>query len=126
MLRILIVEDEPLIALDLEDILKDAGHVVVGIARSMRDALELARRSAPFDLAVLDIDLVGSADGIETAERRRSRHGVEALFVSARAEEEERARALDWKPIGFIGKPYLSVQVLKAIEQVDPSRLPVE
>ena len=119
-LRILIVEDEVLIAIDLQDILEDAGHVVIGVARSMLEALSIATASKPFDLAILDIDIVGVGDGIETAERLRSEHGMEALFVSGRSEEKERALSLNWKPIGFIGKPYLQQHVLRAVKQVLP------
>ncbi len=117
-LRVLIVEDEPLIALDLQDIFEDAGHTVVGTAATMRDALLRASTSTPFDLAVLDVDLAGSDDGIMTANRLRDEFGIEALFVSGRADAEVRARRLNWKPLGFISKPYLPRQVLQAVRQV--------
>ncbi len=117
-LRVMIVEDEAVIALDLQDILTEAGHVVVGIAMTTAQALRMAGASAPLDLAVLDIDLARGDDGIEAADRLRREHGVEALFVSAHMEEEERARGLGWKPLGFVGKPYLPSQVLAAVERV--------
>lgn len=104
--------------MDLQDIFEDAGHVVVGIAATTSEALSHAVRSVPFHLAVLDIDLAEGDDGIATAVRLREQHGIEALFVSARREYEERARQLGWKPVGFIGKPYLPEQVLAAIERV--------
>lgn len=115
-LRVLIVEDESIIAMDLQDILADAGHTVVGIAMTMAQALQIAADAAPIDLAVLDIDLARGDDGIETADRLRKEHGVEALFVSAHLEEEERARSLGWKPLGFVSKPYLPSQVLSVLQ----------
>ena len=115
MARVLIVEDEPVIVLDLEDILEDAGHVIVGIAESMTRALELASVSLPFDVAIMDVDLSGGPDGIETARRLREEHNVPSLFVSGRMTEEARALAAEWRPLGFIGKPYLPEQVLRAI-----------
>lgn len=120
-LRILIVEDEPLIAMDLNDILDDAGHEVVGIAATTAEAVQLAAASVPFDLAILDIDLAEGDDGIETASLLRRQHGIEALFVSGRIDEESRARALSWQPVGFIGKPYLPSQVLAALKRVEDS-----
>ncbi len=122
MLRVLIVEDEPLIAMDLQDILEDAGHTVVGIAPATQQALELAAGAVPFDVAILDIDLAGSDDGIETAHKLRGEHGIDALFVSARRDEEERARNLGWKPIGFIAKPFMEAQILAALEGVEVKR----
>lgn len=118
-LRILLVEDEPLIALDLEDILVEAGHAVVGIAATTTQALTIAAGSAPFDLAILDIDLASGDDGVATASRLRREYGVDALFVSAMREEEERALSLEWKPIAFIGKPYLPRHILSALRSVE-------
>ncbi len=122
MLRVLIVEDEPLIAMDLHDILEDAGHTVIGIAQAMQQALDIAASSRPFDIAILDIDLAGSDDGIETAHRLRAEHGIDALFVSAWVYEEARARSLGWQPIGFISKPFMEAQILAAIKGVEAKR----
>jgi two-component system, response regulator PdtaR len=122
LLRVLIVEDEPLIAIDLQDILEDAGHTVVGIAPAMQQAIDLAAGAMPFDVAILDIDLAGCDDGIETAHRLRAEHGIDALFVSARIEEEARARELGWRPIGFIAKPFMETQILAALSRVEARR----
>lgn len=114
-MRVLIVEDEPVIVLDLMDILEDAGHIVVGVAESMERALELATASVPFDVAIMDVDLSGGPDGVETARRLREQHDVPSLFVSGRLTDESRALAAEWGPLGFIGKPFLPEQVLGAI-----------
>ncbi|ALN75712.1 MULTISPECIES: response regulator [unclassified Aureimonas] len=117
-LRVLIVEDEPLIALDLQDILQDAHHEVVGIANSMTTALTLAEAHVPFDVAIMDVDLADGSNGIKTAQRLRDEHNVASLFVSGRLTEENRAMAAEWRPVGFVCKPFLSSQILGALEKV--------
>ncbi|RYG97081.1 MAG: response regulator [Alphaproteobacteria bacterium] len=113
-LRILLVEDEPLIAMDLEDILLDAGNVVVAIATNMHHALEVAETSK-IDIAILDIDLALGTNGIETAKRLRERHNVSSLFVSAQLTDETRAMALEWQPLGFVAKPFSADQIVTAL-----------
>ncbi|WP_182422211.1 response regulator [Aureimonas sp. ME7] len=120
-LRVLIVEDEPLIALDLQDILTDAGHTVVGTAGSMSEAMALAHDQRPFDLAIMDVDLADSFDGIETAQRLRQDFAVSSLFVSGPITAEQRALALRWNPIGFIPKPFLEEQIISALDAIPSS-----
>lgn len=109
-LNVMIVEDEALIAMDLEDLLLDAGHRVVGIADNMHRALEIAAVES-IDVAIMDIDLAMDTNGIETARHLRERHDVASLFVSGRINDETRAMALEWKPVGFIGKPFQAHQI---------------
>jgi CheY-like chemotaxis protein len=82
-LRILIVEDEILIALELESLLQDAGHEVLGIAASADEAVSMGRDLGP-DLAFVDIHLADGPTGIEVA-RQLARHGVMVLFMTANA-----------------------------------------
>lgn len=120
-LRILIVEDEPLIALDLEAILEDAGHTVVGIAASMRRALELASVAVPFDLAIMDIDLMDGRRGVEAAQALREQHDITSLFVSGTIDDEVRAEALAWKPLGFVSKPFIEQQITRILAKFIPA-----
>ncbi|MDF2975027.1 MAG: response regulator [Microvirga sp.] len=83
-LRILVVEDEILIALELESLLQDLGHDVVGIAASSKDALSLGRDLKP-DLAFVDIHLSDGPTGIDVARHLSSEHGVTVLFMTANA-----------------------------------------
>ncbi|WP_152048294.1 response regulator [Aureimonas psammosilenae] len=112
--RILIVENEPLIAHELEAIVEDEGYEVVGIAATMTRALRMAA-GARVDVAIIDIRLAGGDSGLETARRLRADHDVASLFVSANITEKVMALALDWAPIGFIGKPYNADAVLAAL-----------
>ncbi|WP_062227864.1 response regulator [Aureimonas frigidaquae] len=117
-LKIMIVEDERLIAMDLEDILEGEGHVVVGVAADMYGALEIAAENPGMDLAIMDIDLARGTSGIDTARLLREDYDVGSLFVSGRISEETHAMALEWKPIGFVGKPFAGTQIIKALSGV--------
>jgi two-component system, response regulator PdtaR len=112
-LRILIVEDEILIALELESLLQDAGHEVVGMAASFEDAVEASQRRRP-DLAFVDIHLTDGPTGVDVA-RRLSRDGIAVLFMTANAKRipEDCAGAM-----GVIGKPYTERGVRQALAYV--------
>jgi CheY-like chemotaxis protein len=81
-LRILIVEDEILIALELESLLQDLGHDVVGMAASSRDALSLGQELKP-DLAFVDIHLADGPTGVDVARHLAAQHQVTVLFMTA-------------------------------------------
>ncbi len=113
-LQIMIVEDEPMIALDLQDTLEGAGHKVLGVARSMEEALGIAAKSKP-QLAIVDIELHGEGDGLDTAQALGTRYGVSVLFLTGRSDFLVRAMALDIEPLGFISKPFKQGEVLDAL-----------
>ena len=85
--RALIVEDEVLIALGLEAELQDLGFDVCGLAANTRQAIAMAMKNEP-DVAVMDIYLNGTRDGIETARVLRDLCGVRVVFVTAYTDEE--------------------------------------
>jgi len=118
-LRILIVEDEMLLALDLEDMLSLAGHVVVGQASDMTQAITLADQvGGEIDIAIMDVTLARGSNGVETAGELRTRWDIPSLFVSGNLDERTRQLALQWQPIGFVGKPYSERDLLAAINTV--------
>nr|WP_235938499.1 response regulator [Endobacterium cereale] len=120
-MRVLIVEDEMLLALDLEDMLLDAGHDVVGQASDMGQALAIADKlDGQFDVAIMDVNLARGTNGIDTAAALRERWNVPSLFVSGNLDELTRDRAMQWKPIGFVGKPYSEREVLSSLVAVPP------
>ena len=112
-MRVLIVEDEALIAWMLADSLEAAGHEVVGPAATMAEALALCEGAAPPDLAVLDIDLGDGSSGVDVARALLERWGVPSIFASAQAAEAHRARGV---ALGCIGKPYAAQTVLRSVE----------
>lgn len=110
--RILIVEDEPLVAFDSEHMLKEAGYVVVATVDTLDGARAVIDRE-PLDLVLTDISLNGEGDGTGVARAARER-GVPVLFVTAHCIDEAPLLAL-----GCLAKPY-SERVLKgALEALD-------
>ena len=122
--KILIVEDEPLIAFDNEHLLTQAGYQVVDTVDSYAHA-ELVIRSADVDLVLADVRLRGNRTGVDVAQLARDR-GISVLFVTADCPAEARHLA-----VGCLIKPYAPKELLAAIEAVDavmaggsPTRLP--
>jgi CheY-like chemotaxis protein len=103
-LRILVVEDEFFIALDIQAQVEALGHDVIGIAVSAEQALALAERAKP-DVALMDIRLNGSRDGIEAAIEIRDRYGVESIFVTANTDPDTLQRAKAMRPLAVLHKP---------------------
>jgi CheY-like chemotaxis protein len=101
--RILIVEDEGIIALFAESILVDAGHDVIGIAHTVKEALDLANAHAP-DLVLLDIHLRGGESGVEVARALKGKARV--AFCTAEHKPETLPGIAETNPIGFVKKPY--------------------
>jgi CheY-like chemotaxis protein len=113
---ILIVEDEPLIASYIEEVLAESGFRVAGIASSAAEALSLADEARP-RLALVDIRLNGAVDGIELACRLRQQFGIPTIFLTGLADAETVRRAEHAQPLGLLRKPFRPSQVFNAIEQ---------
>lgn len=122
--RILIVEDEPLVAFDNEHVLQDAGYAVVASVDTVPAAIEAITEHRP-DLVLADVNLSDGGTGIEVAHTARAA-GIQVIFVTGACPLEARALAA-----GCLAKPYSSRDLLAAIEAVDaklagrdPKRLP--
>src|ERR1035438_9733872 len=114
--KILIVEDEPIVALDLHQEILQMGCEVVGVAESADEALLAVSACRP-DLALMDIRIVGSLDGIQTARLLSSLYGVPSIFLTSYSDESTIARAARAMPYGYLTKPFRSGE-LKATLQV--------
>lgn len=114
--RILIVEDEALIASYIQEVLEESGFIVAGIASSGVEALSLADAGAP-DLALVDIKLAGPMDGIEVARLMHSRFNVRSIFLTGIADPDTLERAKNAGPVGFLEKPFRPSQVFNALER---------
>ncbi|MBA3895994.1 MAG: response regulator [Sphingomonadaceae bacterium] len=110
--RILIVEDEPLVAFDNEHVLRDAGYEVVGSVDRVEDAIALIRADG-IDLVLADVSLAEGESGIDVARAAKAR-GVALLFVAGSCPVEARKLA-----IGCLAKPYLPRELTGAIEAVE-------
>ena len=103
--RILVVEDEMFVALDIEAAVIKAGHKVVGFAGTAERAVALTDEMRP-DLVLMDIRLPGDRDGIDAAIEIRQRFDIPSLIISAFSDAETRARAAPARALGFISKPF--------------------
>jgi diguanylate cyclase (GGDEF)-like protein len=113
--RILVVEDERIIALDLCGALEELGYFVVGVARSSEEALRKAVEGTP-DLVLMDIRLEGDEDGIRTAEALKQLWNVPVVYLSANADSVTIDRALETQPGGYLVKPYNQRSLRTTIE----------
>lgn len=114
-LRVLIVEDDFLIAMSIGDVVRQAGHQVAGIASSAEEAVRLSRIENP-DFATMDIRLREGENGIDTARALYSEHGVRCLFVSAFSGAGNRRGTEECRPLGWISKPFSSEQLAAALK----------
>ncbi len=111
--RILVVEDDYFVAMDLEGGLRDAGMQVLGPVPTAEEALAIAKAERP-TLAVMDIRLAGEKDGIDAALALYRELGIRCIFASAHVEPPYRQRAAAAAPLGWVQKPY-SVDALVAV-----------
>ena len=111
-MRILIVEDDRLLAAGLAMMVEGAGHEVVGHAVTVRAAMDLARAQTP-DLTLMDIDLGLGGSGIAAARGMKKHHGLASLFVT---EHPERARQASDAALGVLMKPYGQEAVRSTLE----------
>ncbi len=103
--RILVVEDEPVIAADLVALLTDLGHVVVDTCRDARSAILAFAKHAP-ELLLLDINLGHGADGVRIAEEVNALRPTPFLFVTSHTDQATLERVKRVRPAGFIIKPF--------------------
>lgn len=113
--KILIVEDEIIIARDIENSLQDMGFNVVSLASSGESAMDEAHNKRP-DIVLMDIVLKGKMDGIEAAELIRSQFKIPVIFVTAYTDEDMLDRAKITGPFGYIVKPFDDRELRASIE----------
>jgi len=122
---LLIVEDEAVVAGDLEARLKRRGYSVCGVAVSGDEALALARQHRP-DLALMDIRLQGDMDGIQTAEVLRRELDVRVIYLTANSDAAMLERAKDTAPYGYLLKPFaereLEINIEVALHKQESER----
>jgi CheY-like chemotaxis protein len=112
--RILLVEDDFLVAMVMERDVLDSGFEVAGTARSAEEAVMLARQSRP-DLVVMDVRLMGSRDGVDAALQILNETGIRCVFATANADAQTRARAAPARPLAWLQKPYGSAALLATL-----------
>lgn len=113
--KILIVEDEAVVSLDINRRLEKMGYEVIGRVASGEEAIELAEKNPP-DLVLMDINLQGDIDGIDTATQLYKSYNIPVIYLTAYAGESTLERAKESKPYGYILKPFKERELHAAIE----------
>jgi two-component system, cell cycle sensor histidine kinase and response regulator CckA len=113
--RILIVEDERIIARELKERLTHMGHVVVGSVATGEQAVEQARALDP-DLVLMDIKLQGELDGIAAAAIIQRETGVPVVYLTAFADDATLERAKQTQPYGYVLKPFQERELHVCVE----------
>jgi CheY-like chemotaxis protein/DNA-binding PadR family transcriptional regulator len=115
MSKILVVDDEAIITMQLEERLHAMGYTVVGMAASGEDAIEKARRLSP-DLILMDIVMPGRLNGIEAAQVIIGELDIPVVFVTSYADDTIIEKAKQVRPYGYIVKPFNELEIKAAIE----------
>jgi len=113
--KILVVEDERIIAKDIKMSLEGLGYDVCALVASGEDVIEMAKRENP-DLLLMDIMLKGEIDGIETVNQLRSHLDVPVVYLTAYADDNILQRAKVTEPMGYLIKPFKDRELHSAIE----------
>lgn len=113
--RILVVEDESIVALDIQDRLESLGYEVPATVASGERAIEQAGALRP-DLVLMDIRLQGRMDGVEAADQIRQRFGIPVIYLTANADHPTVQRAKITEPFGYVIKPFEERELHTTIE----------
>jgi CheY-like chemotaxis protein len=115
MIKILIAEDENIVALNIKKTLQHLGYEITAIVNSGEDAVKKTSENRP-DLILMDIMLKGVVDGIEAAESITKDYNIPIIYLTALSDEKTIDRAAGTKPYGFLVKPFTTRDIHTAIE----------
>ena len=113
--KILIVEDEIIIAIDLKIRLENLGYFVPGIAVNGDDAIKKTGEKNP-DLILMDIVLNGEKDGIEVAQQIRDQYNIPIIYLTGSQNNSLMERAKITEPYGYINKPFDNIEIENTIQ----------
>jgi len=112
--RILIVEDEHIVAMGIKKMLKSLGYMVTGVASSGEDAINKAESTFP-DVVLMDIMLKGSMDGIEAAKEIITKFDIPVVYLTGCTDNKVTERAWKTGPAGYVLKPFDEIDLKKEI-----------
>jgi DNA-binding NarL/FixJ family response regulator len=115
-MRVLIVEDEAIIALHLAILVAELGHEVCATAASAAGAIALATLHNP-RVVLMDVRLADGSSGIDAARELHAQQALRCIFLSANLDEQTRTALLPYEPIDFVGKPVLPVVLQQALKK---------
>lgn len=114
--KILVVEDEGIVSIDMRNILKQIGYPATEAVFSAEEAFEKIKEYQP-DLILMDIGLKGEIDGIEAAKIIKERYNIPVVFLSGYADKNTLERAKSAEPVGYIIKPIDDNELMKIIAE---------
>jgi two-component system, response regulator PdtaR len=114
-IRVLIIEDDPIIAEDIKEMLTNVNYTVVGIGYDKEDALELIDKTKP-DLILLDINLSGNYEGFEIANYINKSRKIPFIYLTSYSGKEILEKAKNTMPMGYIVKPFNERELYSTIE----------
>ena len=120
-MRVLIAEDEALIAMHLEMLVAQLAHEICATARSADEALAHAAMHRPH-VTLMDVRLAGGSSGIDAALEMHARYGLRCIFLSGNIDNALRIAVQACDPVDFISKPILPVVLQQALEKAEASR----
>ncbi len=114
-INVYIVEDESIVAKDIQNSLKKLGYNVLGISNNGEDALKNIAEQEP-DIVLMDIMIKGALTGIDVAEKVKQEYNIPVIFLTAYADESTLSKAKITEPYGYILKPFKEVDLHSTIE----------
>lgn len=114
-MKILVVEDESIVAKDIQVCLRKLGYEVVGMCSTGESAIEMAKDKEP-DLVMMDIMLKGEMNGIQAAGTIRDHSDIPIIFLTAYTDRDTVDKAKETEPYGYIIKPFKEIDIQTAIE----------
>jgi len=115
--KVLIVEDEVIVAMSIERTLSSFGYDVVGLSTTPEDAIRIAAELKP-DLVLMDINLEGEIDGIDAAEQIAQISDIPVVYLTSYTNEDTLRRAIGTNPYGYLTKPVRPKEIYTTIETV--------
>ncbi len=113
--EVMIVEDEAIVGIDIQENLVNFGYKVVGISSSGEAAIEDAIKNKP-EIILMDIQLNGKLDGIETAKQIRKKLGIPIIYLTAYGDDKTLSKALEASPSGYLLKPFVPRELHTSIQ----------
>ena len=111
--KILVVEDETIVAHDLRESVKKLGYEVTALVASGEDAIIQAEKDQP-DLVLMDVVLNGKVDGVQAAQKINSRLNIPIVFLTAYSDDKTQLRAKNSAPFGYVCRPTKFIRILAA------------
>ena len=117
-MRVLIVEDEAIIALHLAILVTELGHEVCATAVSAAGAIALATLHNPH-VVLMHVRLADGSSGVDAARELHAQQALRCIFLSANLDESTKTALLPYEPIDFVGKPVLPVVLQRALKKAE-------